>query len=166
MLAGVIDGSFGQLFQQMMSLAVEDTVALLDGGLADGLGQVTFAGARWTENEGILVASDEGAGGQIENQAAVHFGIEGEVKAVQGFVGITELSLLAPAFQQPVTTAGQLIADQARDQVDGRRNRPALLPRVDVRPFPPLADSRRRSLAAPRFPARYSVTTTPVFPGL
>ena len=91
--------SFGQLFQQMMSLAVEDTVALLDGGLADGLGQVTFAGARWTENEGILVASDEGAGGQIENQAAVHFGIEGEVKAVQGFVGITELGLLAPAFQ-------------------------------------------------------------------
>src|SRR5437764_10131466 len=99
LLAGVINGSFGQLFQQMMRLAVEDTVALLDGGLTDGLSQVAFAGARWTENEGILVANDEGAGGQIENQAAVHFGIEGEVKAVQGFVGITELGLLAPAFQ-------------------------------------------------------------------
>src|SRR5947209_64522 len=71
----------------MMGGAVENPIALLDGGLTNGLSQVALACAGWTESEGVLVASDEGAGGQIENQAAIHFGIEGEVKLSRLLVG-------------------------------------------------------------------------------
>jgi len=31
-----------------VGFAIEDAITLLDSGLSDGLGQMTFAGARWT----------------------------------------------------------------------------------------------------------------------
>ena len=37
-----------------MGLAVEDTVALADGGPADGLGEMTLAGAGRAEEESVL----------------------------------------------------------------------------------------------------------------
>jgi hypothetical protein len=49
-----------------MGLAVEDTIALLDGGLADGLCQMAFAAAGWTDKKRVFVTGDEGRGRQIE----------------------------------------------------------------------------------------------------
>jgi hypothetical protein len=54
----------------------------LDGGMADGLGQVAFAGAGWTEKQGVFVACDKSAGGEIEDQAAIHLLIEVEVEVM------------------------------------------------------------------------------------
>src|ERR1700730_6912252 len=46
--AGSIDDGFGQVIEQFVGFAIEDTITLLDSGLSDGLGEMTFACARWT----------------------------------------------------------------------------------------------------------------------
>jgi len=66
------------------------------------------------------VAGDEGRGRQIENQTAIHLGIEGEVEVIEGFLRIAKLSLLAPTFQQAVATTSKFVGNQTGDQVDGR----------------------------------------------
>ena len=45
LFAGAVESGFGQFIEQGVGLAVEHAVALLDGGVANGLGQVTLAGA-------------------------------------------------------------------------------------------------------------------------
>src|SRR5438132_6350880 len=62
---------FGEIIEQGVGLAVEHAVALLDGSVADGLRQVTFAGAGWAEKQGVFVTCDESARGEIEDQAAI-----------------------------------------------------------------------------------------------
>jgi hypothetical protein len=53
--------------------------------------------------EGVLVTLDKRAGRQVEDQAAVHLGVEVEVEVVEVFLRIAKLGLFAPAFQQAVT---------------------------------------------------------------
>src|SRR5208282_3270946 len=105
--------------EQGVGLAIEHAVSLLDGGLADGLCQVTLAGAGWAEKQGIFVARDEGAGGEVEDQAAIHLLVESEVEVVESLLGVAELSLLFPPLQQALTPQGEFVGDQARQQVDG-----------------------------------------------
>jgi len=93
---------------------------LLDGGLPDSLGQVRFTGAAGAEEQRIFPFVDKGAGGQIENQTAIHLRIEGEVEVVQRLVWVAEGGLFAAPVEQPLTAPGQLVGDQARDQIDGR----------------------------------------------
>ena len=64
--------------------------------------------------------SDPACRGQIEDQIAVHLGVELEVEVVQALVGIAELRLFVASLQQPLAAAGQFIRDQRGDQVDGR----------------------------------------------
>jgi hypothetical protein len=86
--------------------------------LADGLGQVTLACTTGPEKQCIFALADEGARGQVEDQAAIHLGIEVEVEVVQGLLRIAEGGLLAPSLQQAVAAPGQFVGDQARDQID------------------------------------------------
>ena len=44
-----------------MGFTVGDTIALLNRSQADGLRQMTLAGARGTEKQAIVVPGDEGA---------------------------------------------------------------------------------------------------------
>jgi len=46
LLASSIDGGFGQIIEQFVGFAIEYAIALLNGGLADGLGQMTFSRCR------------------------------------------------------------------------------------------------------------------------
>jgi hypothetical protein len=48
LLASSIDGSFGDFLEQRVGLAVDDTIALPDDRLSDGLGEMTLAGTGWT----------------------------------------------------------------------------------------------------------------------
>src|ERR1700680_1056277 len=66
------------------------------------------------------MAGDEGSGRQIEDQTAIHLGIEGEVEVIDGFLRIAKAGLLSPTFQQAVAATGEFVRDQAGDQVDGR----------------------------------------------
>jgi hypothetical protein len=45
LLAGAVEGGVGDLLDEGVGLAVDDAVALVDGGAADGLGQVALAGS-------------------------------------------------------------------------------------------------------------------------
>jgi hypothetical protein len=53
----------------------DTSATLLDGALANRLRQVALAGAARSEEQGIFAFADEGAGGQVEDQAAVHLGV-------------------------------------------------------------------------------------------
>src|SRR5580700_3431900 len=101
-----------------MRFPVHHPVVLLNSSLADGLGQVTLAGAARAEKQSVFALADEGAGGQVEDQTAIHLGVEIEVELVEGLVRVAELGLLAPAVEQPLAPPAQLVADQTRDQID------------------------------------------------
>jgi hypothetical protein len=78
-----------------------------------------FSRSARTEKQRVFALADERGSGQIEDQAAIHLGIEGEVEVVERPVGIAEAGLFAAALQQPVPTACEFVRDQARDQIDG-----------------------------------------------
>ena len=66
-----IEGFLGQFVEQRVGLAVEHAIPLLDRGLAGMVrAKRTLASAGWTEKQGVFVARNERAGGQIEDQAA------------------------------------------------------------------------------------------------
>ncbi len=102
-----------------MRFPVQHAIALLDRRLSDGLGQVAFAGTAGAEKQRVFPLSDEGAGGQIEDQTAIHLRVETEVEIIQSSLRVAEGCLFAPPFQQPVAAPGQFVRDQARDQIDG-----------------------------------------------
>src|SRR5579864_2149755 len=109
-----LDYRVGQIVEQDMRFAIHHAVILLNGYLAYGLSQMTLAGAAGAEKQCIFAFADEDTGSQIENQAAVHLGIEVEIEVIERFLGIAELSLFAPAIEQTLASPLQLVADQTR----------------------------------------------------
>ena len=85
-----------------MSFAIDDFVALQNGGLPDSLSQMTLARAARTEEQSVLALADEAAGSQIEDQTAIHFRI-----------GVSKSGLFAPALEQPIGTARECVRYQA-----------------------------------------------------
>jgi hypothetical protein len=91
---------------------------LQNHSLRDGLGQVAFPRSSRAKKQSVLSPADESACRQVEDQAAIDFGIEAEVEVVERAIRIAEAGLFAAAFQQPVGATGEFVGDQARDQVD------------------------------------------------
>src|SRR5260221_9972949 len=108
--------SFGEVLQQDMRLPIDDAIVLLDGSLADGLSQVTFPRSAWTQEKCIFPFADEGTGGQVKHQAAIHLRVEGEIEVVQSLVRVAEGGLFAPAIQESLAAAGQFLAPHTGDQ--------------------------------------------------
>jgi hypothetical protein len=65
------------------------------------------------------LAVDECASGQVEDQTAIDFGIKAKVEVTETAAGITEASLFASAFEQPVSAAREFVRYQAGDQIYG-----------------------------------------------
>src|SRR5260370_33385482 len=65
------------------------------------------------------MASDEGAGGQVEDQTAIHLLIEVEVEVVEAPLGVAKLGLLCPALEQAIAATREFVGDQAGEKVDG-----------------------------------------------
>ena len=80
--------------RKVWRFAVEDAVALLDCGAADGLGNVALARTGRAEKQSVFALGDEAGGGELEDERAVDFLVEGEVEAVEGAVGVAESGLL------------------------------------------------------------------------
>src|SRR5258708_28894942 len=95
--ARAVHDGIGQLVEQHMGFAIEHAIALLNGGLADGLRQVALAGAAGPEKQCVFALADEGTCGQVEYQAALHLGIEVEVEVIKRLLRITEGGLRAPS---------------------------------------------------------------------
>ena len=89
----------GQFIKQDVRFAIQHFVALLDGALADGLRQVALAGSAGAEKQCIFALVDEGGGGQVEDQTAIHFRIEGEVEVIESSVGIAKGGLFPAALE-------------------------------------------------------------------
>ena len=58
-LAGVGEGGLGELLEEGVGLAIDDAVALLDGGASDGLGKVALARTGRAQKERVLALADE-----------------------------------------------------------------------------------------------------------
>ena len=65
------------------------------------------------------MASDEGSGGQVEGQTAIHLLVEVEVEVVEGPLRVAKLGLLGPALQQAIAATSEFVRDQAGEEVDG-----------------------------------------------
>ena len=63
---------------------------------------------------------DESAGGQVEDQAAIHLLVEIEIEMVEGLLRVAKPSLFVPPLQQSLAATVEFIGDQAGDQIDGR----------------------------------------------
>ena len=103
-----------------MRFTIEHPITLLDHGVADGLGDVTFPAPWRTKQQCVLASSHPGGSCHVEDQGAIHPGIELEVEIIQAFLSVAELSLLMAPFQLPTGATGQFIRDQHGDQVYGR----------------------------------------------
>src|SRR5688572_1926321 len=77
-------------------------------------------GSARAKKQTVFAFLNESAGGEIEHQAAIHLGVEGEIKIVQCAVCISEAGLLTAPFQQTIRSTGKFIRYQTRDQVDRR----------------------------------------------
>ena len=64
-LAGFREVGLGQIDGQVVGLAILDTVALLEGGVADRLRKMALAVAWRAEEERILPSRDEAPRGQV-----------------------------------------------------------------------------------------------------
>jgi len=107
-----------ELVDERVGLAIEDAMALLDDGEADGLGQVALAGARRAEEEAVLVLRDEAAGGEFEDEPAIHLLVELEVEGVERLADVPKAGLLEAAVEEPILTPEQLVADERGQEVD------------------------------------------------
>jgi hypothetical protein len=65
------------------------------------------------------VASDEGAGGQVEDQTAIHLLVEVEVEVFEAPLWVAKLGLLGPSLQQAIAATIEFVRDQAGKEVDG-----------------------------------------------
>src|SRR5947209_15527490 len=80
---------------------------------------MTFAAAAGAEKQRVIMFGNKATGGEIEDQTAVHLGVESEVEVVECFVRIPKPSLLAPALEQAIAAACEFVGHQAGEQVDG-----------------------------------------------
>ena len=58
------------------------------------------------------------AGGQIEDQTAIHLLVEVEVEVIEGLLRVAKLGLLCPALQQAIAATSEFVGDQAGEEVD------------------------------------------------
>ena len=91
-------------------------VAGADGAVAQGLGDVAFAGAAGADDEHADLLLDEPAGGQLHDQGAVDVRVEGEVELLQGFL-VAEVGPAKGRGQLFLVAAGDLVGDDGGQKV-------------------------------------------------
>src|ERR1700679_4161717 len=89
-------------------------MALLDRRLFDSLRQMAFAGTAGAQKQCVFPLSDEGAGGQIEDQAAIHLRVKTEVEIIQSSLRVAEGCLFTPPLQQTMGLAVDEVAIQRK----------------------------------------------------
>ena len=117
-LAGLGERRLGELFEEGVRLAVDDAIALLDRGAADGLGEMALARTGRPEQERVFALGDEAGGGELEDERAVDLLVEGEVEAVERAVGVAEAGLLVSPGEQAVLAPLEFVSDERGDHID------------------------------------------------
>ena len=119
--ARAVERGLGDLFDEQVGFAIDDAIALLDGGAANRLGEMAFAGARRPEEERVFALLDEARGGELVDEHAIHLLVEIEIKAIERAVGIAEAGELVAARQEPVFAPLQFVGDERGDQIERRQ---------------------------------------------
>jgi hypothetical protein len=86
--------------------------------VSDGLSEMTLAGTRRPKKQAVFVASDEGAGSEIEHQAAIHLAVEVEVEVIESFLSVSEGGLFFSSLQQSLTATSEFVGDETGEEVD------------------------------------------------
>src|SRR5207253_9574748 len=81
------------------------------------LGEMTLARAGGAEKDDVLALGEEAAGGEREDEVAVHLLVEGEVEAVEGLVGVAKLGLLEAAGEEAIGAAGEFVLEEEGEEV-------------------------------------------------
>ena len=77
----------GEVLDQLQGFPVEDLVPALDGEQGERLSHVALAGARRSDEEGVLAGVDELQGGELEDVALGEAGVVGPVEVLRGSFG-------------------------------------------------------------------------------
>jgi hypothetical protein len=72
----------------------------------------------WPQEQSVFMASDEGTGGEIEHQTAIHLSVEVEVEVIESFLRVSELGLFFSSLQQSLATTSEFVGDEAGKEVD------------------------------------------------
>src|SRR5687768_9493980 len=78
-LACPIERGVGEFLEERVRFAVDDAIALLDHGAADGLGEMALSRPWRPEKERVLPLRDEAACGELVDQRAIHLLVEIEI---------------------------------------------------------------------------------------
>ena len=62
---------------------------------------------------------DKAAGGELEDEAAIHLLVEVEVKGVERLAHVAEGGLLDAPVEEPILAPKQLVAHERGEEVDG-----------------------------------------------
>jgi len=94
----------------------QDVVAGTDRAVAQGLGNVTLAGAAGTDDDDADLLVHEPAGGQLEDEGAVDRGIKSEVKLLEGLL-VAEVGPADGRSEAFLAPAGDLVLDDRGQEV-------------------------------------------------
>ena len=104
------------MLEEVLGGGVEHAVSDAAGAVANGLSQVRLADAGGTDEEHILVAVHEGAGGQIDDLGLGHRGIEDEVEIFE-CPGVLEGGAANALLELFAVAALDLIAEQTIEKL-------------------------------------------------
>jgi hypothetical protein len=91
-------------------------VAGTDRTVAQGLGDVAFAGAARADDKSADFFFDEPAGGQIQDQGAIDVGVEAEVKLFQSFV-VSKVGPAQGGLKTLLGSSGDFIGDNGGQKI-------------------------------------------------
>src|SRR5262249_53115156 len=106
--------------EERVRFAIDDAIALLDHGAADGLSQMTLPCPWWPQKERVLLLTDKAPGRELVDQRAIHLLVELEIEGVERAIRITEGGLFVRALEEPILPTEQLVRDEHRDEIDRR----------------------------------------------
>src|SRR5205809_7346200 len=119
-LAGGVERRVGEFLEERVGFAIDDAIALLDHGAADGLGQMTFPRPWWAEKERVFPLRDEAAGRQLVDQRAVHLLVEIEIEGIERAIGSANARQFMTTLEETVLSPQELVRDEHRHEIDGR----------------------------------------------
>jgi hypothetical protein len=113
-----VQSGFGQLIEQGVGLAVEHAVALLDGGLADGLSQMTFAGTGVPRNRASSWRAMNAPVARSKTRLRFIFLLKAKSKLSRVFCESRNCACLVRRSSKR-SLRRAFVGDQAGEQIDG-----------------------------------------------
>jgi len=96
---------------------VEHGSPLLDGGVADGLGDVGLAGSWWSHEENVSGVVEELAGGEFEELSTWDAGVEVPVELIDG-LQVSELCELGAPVELAMIADSELVLEDELEELE------------------------------------------------